>query len=78
MQSYKKYSYAQGILKNICMFSTQKPNSQLPIFQQLTNPDKNIFTIFATVKRIVLTLLCIAACLPLFSQKKKQLERFPM
>ena len=78
MQSYKKFPYAQGILKNICMFSTQKPNSQLSIFQQLTNPDKNFFTIFATVKRTVLTILCILVCIPLFSQKKKQQERYPM
>lgn len=77
MQSYKKFPYAQGILKNICTFSTRKLDSQLVIFQALTNPDKKIFTIFATVKKIVLFILCILVCAPAFSQKKSK-ERYPM
>lgn len=78
MQSYKKFLYAQGILQKNQAFSTQKANSQLTFFQQLTNPDKKNFAIFATVKKTVLILLCILACSPAFSQKKKQLERYPM
>ena len=47
------------------------------IFQALTSLVKKFFVTFATVKKIVLLILCILVCSPAFSQKKSK-ERYPM
>ena len=74
----KNFPIGKDLSKNFQTFSTQKIDSQNCFFQSLTNLRKKFFTTFATVKKIVLTVLLAAMCVPAFSQKKKTDTRFPM